>query len=715
MKKLVLFLFLIAVLIPTAVIYDVSASEATTALYDTETVLSDTDDLSDLVEETQLPCEAESLVSLDGKTVMVVGNSMLYYGNCVIHGEAGKSDEGYLYQLISSFGENATVIDHTYSGKTLKYIYSNYLKDISSEELEKVDYVILAEANKSTDNIPEVYRSIRALFPEKTEFFFMCHPMMYYNNLEIIISGVEELRNEDIEIIDWGRLVYDVFSGNTAVPGSTMKFDFCSFIKDNTFVKDAKGKLIANPNGDNKHPNPLSGYVCAQMIYSAITNRSALYSPYVFCFDTDINTAFNIDAFALKHYSGDKTTNFTDIFRSPADMFGLQTLMDKYLAEEGEHLLYVFPSIEPTCTSGGLSQGYFCSVCGETVREQEYIQSLGGHKIVYNKAVAPTCTKAGKSGSAYCSVCKEIIVNATTLKATGHSDTVALKPATTASNGRRTVSCTVCKAVISDVKIPKITSISLSKSVYAYDGKSKKPKVIVKNAEGKLLDAEKDYTVNYPSGRKELGNYTVTIEFKGKYSGTETRVFKIRPGVPSQVKAVSSTDSIKLTWKKVEGASGYKVFIYNSKKKKYVEYATTKKTSLNVKKLKAATKYKFRVKAYTDVGNKRYNSDSHVYLQTATMPLKTELTYVSNNARGQVTLRWNKVKGADGYRILYSTDSKLKSPKRLTVSDGEKVSEAVNNLKSGKKYYFKIRAFKKVGSKKVYGNLSKVKSVAVRW
>lgn len=72
-------------------------------------------------------------------------------------------------------------------------------------------------------------------------------------------------------------------------------------------------------------------------------------------------------------------------------------------------------------------------------------------------------------------------------------------------------------------------------------------------------------------------------------------------------------------------------------------------------------------------------------------------------------LSWKKVKGADGYRIVYSTDKKLKkSVKKVSTS---KTSYTLKKLSKGKKYYVKVQAYKKDKSgKKVYGSYSAVKS-----
>lgn len=698
--------------------YDSLYGEVTTAVAEavSEEEPSLGEETEDIIpEEPMAPCKSEPVVSLEGKTIMMVGNSMLYYGNCVIYGDAGKADYGYFYQLISANGENATVLDHTYSGATLKEIYRDHLKDMSQKDRDKVDIVVLAEANKENKDLLGTCNKIKALFPETTEFFFMCNPMMYYNNIESLLTGTEKLRESGMPMVDWGRLVYDVYSGKTKAPGALHKYDFCSFIIDNTDYKSGNGLTVSGKKPDIKHPNPLSGYISAQMLYTAITNRSALYTDYSFCNDSSIHSRFNIDAFALNYYTGTKKTNFTSIFRSPSDMFGLQSLIDTYLAAEGKHPVHELKAVPATCISGGLSAGYYCPICDEVVKEQEYISGKGGHKIIYKEAVAPTCTKAGRTGSAYCYVCGEYLIKEAVLKATGHSDTVVISQGGIGKSGIKTVTCTVCKAKTAETKIPAIQSVTLSTTEYVYDGKAKKPKVTVKTTDGKVLQADKDYKVTYPEGRKEIGDYKVKVVFQNKYIGSKTLTFKIRAGVTSSLTAKSYLTSVKLTWKKVDNATGYRVYLYNSKTKKYEKYEDTKKTALSVKKLKSGTKYKFRVKAYTVVSGKTYITGSYKYLATVTKPAAVTIDSVASLKRGAVDLKWNKVSGANGYQIAYADNSKFKSVKKSNISSGNKKSSAVTGLKSGKRYYFKVRAYKSISGKKVYGPYSAVKNAIVRW
>ncbi len=73
-------------------------------------------------------------------------------------------------------------------------------------------------------------------------------------------------------------------------------------------------------------------------------------------------------------------------------------------------------------------------------------------------------------------------------------------------------------------------------------------------------------------------------------------------------------------------------------------------------------------------------------------------------------LKWSKVVG-NGYEIYMSTSIKGKYKKVKTIKRYKTVTYTKKSLKPGKKYYFKIRAYKILDSKKVYSNYSKVKSV----
>jgi len=65
---------------------------------------------------------------------------------------------------------------------------------------------------------------------------------------------------------------------------------------------------------------------------------------------------------------------------------------------------------------------------------------------------------------------------------------------------------------------------------------------------------------------------------------------------PKNFKAKSKTsDSVTLSWSKVSGAKAYRIFKYDSAKKKWVKVKDVKKTTYTVENLEAGTKYKFKI------------------------------------------------------------------------------------------------------------------------
>ena len=95
---------------------------------------------------------------------------------------------------------------------------------------------------------------------------------------------------------------------------------------------------------------------------------------------------------------------------------------------------------------------------------------------------------------------------------------------------------------------------------------------------------------------KTVGN----TNYYGDYSQVLTVI--TTPNKTTKLKVKSKTrNKLNITWKKVSNASGYKVYVYNTSKKKYDVY-NAKKNSINIKKLKAGKTYKIKVRAYRKSG-----------------------------------------------------------------------------------------------------------------
>lgn len=92
---------------------------------------------------------------------------------------------------------------------------------------------------------------------------------------------------------------------------------------------------------------------------------------------------------------------------------------------------------------------------------------------------------------------------------------------------------------------------------------------------------------------------------------------------------------------------------------------------------------------------------------------KPSIKKAVSNSKQNVKVVVNKVPGAKGYKLLYTTDKKFKKGIK-TVSIG-KTSVTLAKLKNGKTYYVKVCAYEKDSKRdNVYGPYSKVKQVKTR-
>lgn len=78
-------------------------------------------------------------------------------------------------------------------------------------------------------------------------------------------------------------------------------------------------------------------------------------------------------------------------------------------------------------------------------------------------------------------------------------------------------------------------------------------------------------------------------------------------------------------------------------------------------------------------------------------------------------MKWTERSAVSGYEIKYS-DSKNFAfhSKSVTVTGASRRSKTLEGLQGGRKYYVKIRAYKNVNGKKLYGDWSDVYSAAVK-
>lgn len=102
--------------------------------------------------------------------------------------------------------------------------------------------------------------------------------------------------------------------------------------------------------------------------------------------------------------------------------------------------------------------------------------------------------------------------------------------------------------------------------------------------------------------------------------------------------------------------------------------------------------------------------------QTATKitkPKKAKIKKVKGYKKA-LEVSYSKVSGASGYQIQVATDKKFKKNKKTVTAKKSKTKVKISKLKKKKKYYVRVRAYKSVSGKKVYGAWSKVKTVKTK-
>ena len=365
-----------------------------------------------------------------------------------------------------------------------------------------------------------------------------------------------------------------------------------------------------------------------------------------------------------------------------------------------------------TCTKAGYTGDKYCSACDMIIENGSSVKKLG-HKYAssYTTDKKATCTTAG-SKSKHCSRC-DAKTSVTVIPKKGHSYKKVITKATLTKNGKIVNKCTVCDYVASKTTtVYAAKTIKLSTTKYTYNGKVKEPSVTVKDSAGNTLKKDTDYTVTYAIGRKNVGRYAVTIKFKGKYSGEKKLYFYVLPSKTSKITPASTTTTIKASWKKVTGATGYKVELLSSKGK-VLQTKYTENLNYIFKGLSKVTTYKVRVTAYKTISKTKYYSLSSTMITTSTAPAAPTSVKVTAGSK-KANLSWKKVT-CTGYEITYDTNSKFSSPDgKVLVTKSSTVKKTISKLTKGKTYYFKIRSYKTVSGVKVYGSYSKVVKVKMK-
>lgn len=345
-----------------------------------------------------------------------------------------------------------------------------------------------------------------------------------------------------------------------------------------------------------------------------------------------------------------------------------------------------------TCESEGSIEYYQCEDCSKLFRDADGVEEITlddvrleklSHSIIKMQAKPATCESEGNIEYYQCENCNKLFRDADGLEeitaedivigVTGHSLLhVAAKASTCTEKGNiEYFYCRRCNKKFSDASgKQQISEVELNAWGHNYMVVNIKATLGANGGVAKVcVDCGHEVAIStyYKIGMVKLSKNT--YQYTGKVQVPKVIVMDSRGNIiPS---------------------SNYKV-TYASKKSK------------NIGKYKVSVEFKGKV----------YSGKKTLYYSI--LPANVTLKSVSSNANGELTVKWGKKKGIDGYQIRYSRKSSLKNSKVKTVKKAKTKQYTIRNLAKGKKYYVQVRGYKKVSGKTYYGSWSKKKSAKTR-
>ena len=202
---------------------------------------------------------------------------------------------------------------------------------------------------------------------------------------------------------------------------------------------------------------------------------------------------------------------------------------------EPQHKMEIVPKAAATLTTDGNIAHYACSRCdhissdaeGENAIDSATINriesvSLSATSLTYNAKVrTPSVTVKDSAGKV---LVKDTDYTVTYDEGRRNVGTYNVKVTFMGNySGSKTLSFK-----ITPMDISKCT-VKLSATSYTYKAAVITPTVTITNPNGAKLTKDTHYTVEYSSGRRNVGTYDVTVTLKGNYKGSKTLSFKITP------------------------------------------------------------------------------------------------------------------------------------------------------------------------------------------
>lgn len=331
---------------------------------------------------------------------------------------------------------------------------------------------------------------------------------------------------------------------------------------------------------------------------------------------------------------------------------------------------YTETVVAPTCTEKGYTK-YTCSRCGDTCKDN-YINASGHSFTNYVLDGNATCTQDGTM-TAKCDKCSETNTITAPGSKLGHDYAQTVTPATCVSGGYTTYVCTRCN------------------DTYV----------------GNYVDAiGHSYNNVVTPPTCTAGGYTTHTCVRGDSTYVDSQTSPLGHSYAATVVAATTT------------SQGYTVYTCTRCGVNYVSDYTPVLPALTPSEDKIAKEYGVDAKTAQEINyifitnNVSSDTASLTESKMTAKPPKGDGDYKGSNfgllraqttklKKNSVTVKWNKVKNADGY-IVYGAKCGAKSKyKVLKVVSGKTTSYTHKKLKKGTYYKYNIVAFKYVNGVKV--------------
>lgn len=216
-------------------------------------------------------------------------------------------------------------------------------------------------------------------------------------------------------------------------------------------------------------------------------------------------------------------------------------------------------------------------------------------------------------------------------------------------------------------------------------------------------DVPYDYDFWQYSSTAKVDGYSGSLDTNFWYKDTSIKTTGLKAS------AQSASGPVTLSWSKAsEDVAGYRIYRYDEEQDKYVYLKATRNLSYEDENVTSGTTYQYKVRCYWKIGGKNYYGTYSPVVSVTTPPAKVTNVGTEKRSSLYLTLSWDQVSGASGYRIYqYNEDTKAYE-KVTTISDADTTSYKITGLSSATEYQFKVRAYKKADGVTIWGSSSSV-------